>query len=324
VSATPTEPPTAPSTTPQSETPFIAYDRQTWAGLAASTPLPLTAADVERIRGIGEMIDLEEVDTIHRPLSRLLHLHAGASRRLYAARQEFLRDGAARVPYVIGIGGSVAVGKSTTARLLVELLARWPGTPRVALVPTDGFLLPNAVLERRGLMNRKGFPESYDRHALIRFLTQVKSGLSDVAAPVYSHLTYDIVPDRRTVVRDPDILIVEGLNVLQPPRVGQDSLAVSDLFDFSIYIDAATADIRQWYLDRFLELRQTSFARPESYFHRYASLSDAEASAMAAQIWSAINEPNLVRNILPTRARATLVLRKAADHRVSQVLLRRI
>jgi type I pantothenate kinase len=305
----------------------VVFDRRAWSGLAAATPLPLTEADVRRLRALGDEIDLSEVDAIFRPLSRLLHMHAAASRNLYEARATFLRDEATKTPYVIGVGGSVAVGKSTTSRLLTDLMARWPDTPNVALVPTDGFLYPNAELERRGLMERKGFPESYDRLALLRFLTEVKSGAPEVHAPVYSHLAYDIIPGETATVRRPDILIVEGLNVLQPPRAvasGRPSVAVSDFFDFSIYIDADAADIREWFIRRFASLRATAFSDPRSYFRRYAALSDDDARQVAGDVWDAINAPNLRLNILPTRSRATLVLTKAANHRVTSVRLRKI
>jgi type I pantothenate kinase len=305
----------------------VTFDRQAWSDLAAATPLPLTEGDVRRLRALGDEIDLAEVDVVYRPLSRLLHLHTAASRRLYEARETFLRDATMRTPYVIGVAGSVAVGKSTTSRLLRELMARWPDTPRVALVPTDGFLYPNAELVRRGLMERKGFPESYDRRALIRFLSQIKSGRPEVKAPVYSHLTYDIVPGEQTVVRQADILIVEGLNVLQPARpcpAGEASLSVSDFFDFSIFIDAHPGDIREWYIERFGALREVAFTDPRSYFMRYARLSDAEVREVAGEIWDTINSPNLEENILPTRSRATLVLTKAANHRIQRVHLRKI
>jgi type I pantothenate kinase len=308
-------------------TPYVDLDREAWSRLSASTPLPLTDADLERLRGLGDPIDLAEVDAVYRPISRLLNLYVEATAGLHAASSTFLGETGARTPYVIGIAGSVAAGKSTTARVLRELLARWPQTPRVELITTDGFLLPNAELTRRGLLERKGFPESYDRRALIRFLSAIKGGAPEVRAPVYSHLSYDIVPDTSALVCAPDVLIVEGLNVLQPARpgrAGESSLAVSDLFDFSIYVDARTEDVRQWYIDRFLSLRQTAFARPESYFHRFATLSDAEAVRRAAQIWDTINAPNLEQNILPTRSRATLVLRKAADHSVQRVRLRKL
>ena len=307
--------------------PYVDLDRSAWARLSESTPLPLTDADVTRLRGLGDPIDLAEVDAVYRPLSRLLDLYVGATRGLHEASSTFLREDTGSTPYVIGVAGSVAVGKSTTARLLRELMARWPATPRVELLTTDGFLHPNAELERRGLMDRKGFPESYDRRALVRFLTKVKAGRPEVRAPVYDHLTYDIVPGAEVVVRRPDVLIVEGLNVLQPARPrsdGRQGVAVSDFFDFSIYVDARTADVRQWYVDRFLSLRATAFARPESYFHRYASLSDDEAVVRAEAIWDAINAPNLERNIVPTRSRATLVLTKGPDHAVQRVRLRKL
>ncbi|UJP39762.1 type I pantothenate kinase [Cellulomonas palmilytica] len=308
-------------------TPYVDLDREAWRRLSASTPLPLTDADVERLAGIGDPIDLAEVDAIYRPISRLLDLYIEATRGLHAASSTFLREDITPTPFVIGVAGSVAVGKSTTARLLRELLARWPATPRVQLITTDGFLYPNAELERRGLMQRKGFPESYDRRALLRFVSKVKAGKPEVTAPVYSHLTYDIVPDEHIVVRRPDVLIVEGLNVLQPARPsaeGSSSLAVSDFFDFSIYVDAKPRDVRQWYVDRFLSLRQTAFADPASYFHRYASLSDDEAVERAESIWDSINSPNLEQNILPTRSRATLVLTKGSDHSVQRVRLRKL
>lgn len=308
-------------------TPYVDLDRQAWSRLSAATPLPLTAADVARLRGLGDPIDLAEVDAVYRPLSRLLNLYVRATAGLHDATTTFLADRGPRTPYVIGIAGSVAVGKSTTARVLRELLARWPETPHVELITTDGFLHPNAELERRGLMERKGFPESYDRRALLRFLAAIKAGRDHVSAPVYSHLTYDIVPGERVEVCRPDVLIVEGLNVLQPASAtsaGESSLAVSDYFDFSIYVDARTADVRQWYVDRFLSLRQTAFAQPRSYFRRYATLTDAEAVAQAEQIWDSINAPNLERNILPTRGRATLVLRKGPDHAVQRVRLRKL
>jgi len=308
-------------------TPYVDLDREAWRRLSASTPLPLTDADVERLAGIGDPIDLAEADAIYRPISRLLDLYVEATRGLHAASSTFLREDIAPTPFVIGVAGSVAVGKSTTARLLRELLARWPATPHVQLVTTDGFLYPNAELERRGLMQRKGFPESYDRRALLRFVSKVKAGRPEVTAPVYSHLTYDIVPGEQIVVRRPDVLIVEGLNVLQPARPsaeGSSSLAVSDFFDFSIYVDAKPTDVRQWYVDRFLSLRRTAFANPASYFHRYASLSDDEAVARAESIWDSINAPNLEQNILPTRSRATLVLTKGSDHSVDRVRLRKL
>ncbi|XBH20613.1 type I pantothenate kinase [Jonesiaceae bacterium BS-20] len=315
---------------PQSLTPPSAYmdlDRAAWQRLSESTPLPLTDQDVERLAGLGDPIDLAEVDAIYRPLSRLLNLYVGATRELNKATSTFLREEAGGTPYVIGVAGSVAVGKSTTSRILREMLARWPDTPRVELLTTDGFLYPNAELERRGLMHRKGFPESYNRRALIRFLTKVKAGRPRVEAPVYDHLTYDILPGAVQTVNHPDVLIVEGLNVLQPARPSistRSSLAVSDFFDFSIYVDARPQDVRSWYVDRFLSLRDSAFAKPESYFRRYADLSDDDAIATAEQIWDSINEPNLQENILPTRSRASLVMHKGPNHLVERVRLRKL
>jgi type I pantothenate kinase len=302
--------------------PFVEIERRDWAALAPSAPRQLSEADVEHLRGLGDPLDLDEVAEVYVPLSRLLNLYVGGARETRRATSEFLRQDVGTTPFVIAVAGSVAVGKSTTARLLRELLARFDDTPRVELVTTDGFLLPNAELERRGLMQRKGFPESYDRRALLRFVTEVKSGAAEVAAPVYSHLVYDIVPGEHITVRRPDVLIVEGLNVLQPAVNGR--LAVSDLFDFTVYVDARTADIERWYVERFLRLQRGAFADPDSYFHRYADLSEEEAVARARSIWAEINGPNLEQNVLPTRARASLVLRKSADHSVSTVLLRKL
>jgi type I pantothenate kinase len=307
--------------------PYVDFDRAAWSRLSEQTPLPLTDTDVEHLRGLGDPIDLAEVDAVYRPLSRLLNLYVGATAGLHHATSTFLGDDPPRTPYVIGVAGSVAVGKSTTARVLREMMARGPETPHVELITTDGFLYPNAELQRRGLMERKGFPESYDRRALIRFLSKVKAGQSEVRAPVYSHVVYDIVPGAEAVVRKPDVLIVEGLNVLQPARPATSdgtTVAVSDFFDFSIYVDARTRNIRQWYVDRFLKLRRTAFSRPESYFRRYADLSDAEATQRALSIWESINAPNLEENVLPTRGRATLVLTKGADHSVQRVRLRKL
>jgi len=307
--------------------PFVELDRTAWSRLRESTPLTLTEGDLRRVRGLGDRIDLGEVEQVYLPLSRLIDLYVSASQRLHGATSTFLGEAPARTPFVIGVAGSVAVGKSTTARILRELLASWPDTPRVSLVTTDGFLYPNAELMRRGLMHRKGFPESYDRRRLLRFVSDVKSGVAKVRAPVYSHLTYDIVPGQEVIVDGPDVLIVEGLNVLQPARPhadGRTGLAVSDFFDFSIYVDARTDDVRSWYVQRFLRLRRTAFSDPESYFHRYASLTDDEARARAGQIWQDINEVNLVQNVLPTRARATLVLTKGPDHGVRRVRLRKL
>lgn len=303
-------------------TPFDEIDRADWAELAPSTPLTIDEDDVARLRSLGDPIDIDEVREVYLPLTRLLNIHVNNARELRRAQNSFLGDRGNGTPFVIGVAGSVAVGKSTVARLLRELLRRWEDTPRVELVTTDGFLYPNAELERRGLMSRKGFPESYDRRALLRFVTQVKSGAPEVRAPFYSHVVYDIVRDAEIVVNAPDVLIVEGLNVLQPPARGG-GLAVSDMFDFSIFVDARTADIEKWYLERFLQLQRGAFSNPSSYFRKYADLSPAEALATASDIWNTINLPNLEQNVLPTRSRAKLILRKSEDHAISKVLLRK-
>jgi type I pantothenate kinase len=282
----------------------------------------LSQTELVELGGLGEELDLREVEEVYLPLSRLISLYAENAQRLHESTDHFLGARTNGTPFVIGIAGSVAVGKSTVSRLLRELLSRWDSTPHVELVTTDGFLYPNAELERRGILHRKGFPESYDRRALLRFVSQIKSGADAVRAPFYSHLAYDIVSDAEVTVNAPDVLIVEGLNVLQPASPGT-RLAVSDLFDFTIYVDARTSDIARWYEERFLRLQRGAFANPRSYFHRYASLSEEEARTEAARIWKAINEPNLLQNILPTRPRASLVLRKGSDHSVSTVLLRK-
>lgn len=307
--------------------PYVEVDRNDWARLREEHPMHLDEDDIERLRGLGERLDLAEVEQVYLPISRLLSFYEQETARLHKITSEFLDESPKRTPFIIGVAGSVAVGKSTTARILAELIRRWDTRPTVELVTTDGFLYPNAVLTKRNLMARKGFPESYDRRALLKFVAEVKAGKAEVSAPVYSHLVYDIVPDERIVVRQPDVLVVEGLNVLQPPQAapsGRASLAVSDFFDFSVYVDAHVADIKRWFLDRFLSLRQTAFADPESHFHRYASLTDDAAVDIAENIWESINAPNLVENILPTRSRATLVLLKGADHTVDRVRLRRL
>ncbi|MGA4669284.1 type I pantothenate kinase [Propionibacteriaceae bacterium Y1923] len=309
------------------ETPYVELSRQEWAALAENTDIDLDQATLDRLRGLDDPTSRLDVTEVYVPLTQLLHLYIQHTGNLYQDTHAFLELDVERTPFVIAIAGSVAVGKSTTARLLQELLRRSPGHPRVDLVTTDGFLYPNAELERRGLLERKGFPESYDRRALINFVSQVKSGLPEVQAPVYSHHIYDIVPDRVQVISKPDILIVEGLNVLQPARVHSDGtagVALSDYLDFSIYVDADERDIRQWFLDRFLQLRATAFRDPDSYFIRIAQLSDEETISMATQIWAEINGPNLHQNIAPTRERATAILRKGADHGVAEVLIRKV
>jgi type I pantothenate kinase len=307
--------------------PFVEFTRRQWMHRRDSTPLTLTSADVERLRGVNEPIDLAEVEEIYLPLSRLLNLNVAAVQRLHAVTGTFLRRATPKVPYIIGVAGSVAVGKSTFARLLQALLARWPGHPRVDLVTTDGFLHPNRVLEKLGLMERKGFPESYDLKRLVGFLADVKSGKAAVHAPVYSHLTYDIIPGRRQVVRRPDILILEGLTVLHTgtARAGLGpQVFVSDFFDFSIYIDADERLIRRWFTERFLTFRKTAFRDPKSFFRQFAELSVPEARRVSDIVWRNINGRNLRENILPTRTRANLILVKGPKHRVQRVLLRRL
>ncbi len=305
--------------------PWVELERAAWAQLRSSTPLTLSAHELERLQGVTEQISLDEVAEIYLPLSRLLNLYVAATQQLHEATETFLRSRTAKVPFVIGVAGSVAVGKSTTSRLLQALLSRWPDHPEVALVTTDGFLLPNAELERRGLMDRKGFPESFDTAALVRFVAAVKAGEQEVAAPVYSHLAYDVLPDEQVIVRQPDVLIVEGINVLQTGTAPDERRTfVSDFFDFSIYVDALESDIEQWYVERFHRLRSTAFQDPRSYFRRYGDLDDEEAETVARDIWARINGVNLRQNVLPTRSRADLILHKAADHSVQQVHLRKL
>jgi type I pantothenate kinase len=302
---------------------YETFSRDQWRSRRAATPLTLDAADIDELRGLNERLDLDEVESVYLPLSRFVNLHVAARQSRQSAMAEFLGRDSAAVPYIIGVAGSVAVGKSTTSRVLQALLSRWPDHPRVDLVTTDGFLYPNVELERRDLLSRKGFPESYDVRRLLQFLRDVKSGVDEVRAPTYSHLTYDVQPpEHDVVVRQPDIVIVEGLNVLQVG--GGTTTFVSDFFDTSIYVDAAVADVRRWYVERFLALRATVFRDPGSYFARYADLTDQQATDTALGIWRDINEANLVANIEPTRDRAGVVLQKGADHRVTTVRLRRI
>lgn len=299
---------------------YLDFDRQEWARLRANTPLTLDEADLEKIRGINVLLDVNMVEHTYLPLSRLLNLHVQGTHQLAAVTDTFLGTPPAPVPFIIGVAGSVAVGKSTISRVLQALLARWPDHPRVDLVTTDGFLHPNHVLEERGLMEKKGFPESYDRKSLLEFVSGIKAGVGHLDVPVYSHIGYDIVPGETRVVSQPDILILEGLNVLQ---AGDHGAFVSDYFDFSIFVDADVEDVKGWYIERFLTLRDTAFAQSDAYFGRYADLSDSEAINVAVEIWDSINAVNLTENIQPTRDRATLILEKARDHSVSRVRLRR-
>src|SRR5581483_1416179 len=311
----------------QKSNPYRLFTRKQGAELRNDTPMTLEPGEFDKLRSLHDRLDIKEVEDIYLPLSRLLSIYVDAAQRLYYAQRQFLGIRDRKVPYIIGVAGSVAVGKSTTARVLQALLARWSPRPKVDLVTTDGFLYPNAVLERLGMMQKKGFPDSYDLSRLLSFLSDIKSGRGRVRAPVYSHLTYDIVPNQWQEVDQPDILIVEGVNVLQTaplPKHGQAVPVVSDFFDFSVYVDAEETALRDWYVRRFLTLRDTAFTDPRSYFHRYALLSDDEAIATALAIWERTNLANLEDNILPTRPRATLILKKGADHVVEQVALRRL
>ena len=309
---------------PESLSPYLAIERRDWAELGNTSDQPLTEAEIAKLRGLGDFLDIKEVSEVYLPVSQLLSLYAKASRDLHQNTEGFYGQRATRTPFIIGIAGSVAVGKSTAARLLKELMSRWEGTPSVELVTTDGFLYPNEELERRGLLSKKGFPESYDRKRLLQFVSDIKSGKSNVQAPVYDHLAYDILPGDFATIGAPDVLIVEGLNVLQPPSVGQE-VALSDYFDFSIYIDAEPGTIQSWYLSRFEQLFETAFLNPKSYFHQLTSeLSRQEAIERAAGFWKEINLPNLIQNIEPTRSRATLVMQKGEGHRVERVQVRKI
>ncbi|MEN9953685.1 MAG: hypothetical protein RL024_804 [Actinomycetota bacterium] len=304
--------------------PYLAIERADWAELGKNTQLPLTEKELSNLKSLGDFLDMKEVEEVYLPVSHLLSLHANQTQKLHSAASDFMGERSAKTPFIIGIAGSVAVGKSTVARLLKELMSRWEGTPRVELVTTDGFLYPNAELERRGILDRKGFPESYDRKRLLKFVSDVKSGVESVTAPVYSHLSYDIVEGEYEDVRTPDVLILEGLNVLQPPAIGQE-LALSDFFDFTIYIDANPQTIEKWYLSRFLQLWTSAFTNPLSYFHPLTKqLNQEQATERAKGFWQNINLPNLRENIEPTRSRAKLVMQKGDEHRVQQVLLRKI
>lgn len=307
--------------------PYVTLQRRAWAELSDATEIDLDEETLARLRGIGDPTSALDIEEVYRPLCQLLHLYMVNTGRLYAQNSSFLNLDVRRTPFVIGVAGSVAVGKSTVSRVLQELLSRAPGNPKVDLITTDGFLYPNAELERRGLLDRKGFPESYNRRALLQFVMDVKSGEPKVLAPVYSHMVYDIVADEHIEVESPDILIIEGLNVLQPARVeadGRSGLAVSDFFDFSVFVDAEESHIKQWFLNRFMELRRTAFTDERSYFRLYSELSDQEALALGSQVWDTINGPNLRQNVAPTRERATAILVKGEDHMVDSIRIRKV
>lgn len=306
---------------------YITRNRAEWASLSENLPVKISDETLRRLSSMLDFIDRKLVYQVYLPLTELINLHVENARQLYSSTHDYLDLSEGKTPFIIGIAGSVAVGKSTSARLLRELLSQGPGHPRVELITTDGFLLPNRVLRERGLMQRKGFPESYDRRALLQFVLDVKSGVPEVVAPVYSHLTYDIVPDEMVVIQHPDILIVEGLNVLQPAQLrpdGTTGLAVSDFFDFSVYVDASVRNLRHWYLERFMLLRETAFRDPRSYFTRFAAMDADDALAYAGEIWDTINGPNLIQNILPTRGRARVILRKNRHHSIDWVRIRKI